>query len=68
MGKVVLKIGAAVWAQGILYFAVVQLVFLYWSDICVVTEEMPKVLESFQHWVARRITGITAHCMTGKEW
>ena len=55
-------------ARGILYKAVVQLVLLYESESWVVTGEMIKILESFHHQVARRITGMAAQRTIDGEW
>ena len=42
--RVLEKTGATVWARGIMYKAVVQLMLLYGSDIWVATGEMLKFL------------------------
>ena len=40
-----------------MYKELVQTVFMYRSDVWVVMEAMLMVIESLQHWVARRIEG-----------
>ena len=56
------------WAWGIMYKAVYQLVILYDSESWVGTGEMLKVLEGLHHRAARRITGMTVKCGEGREW
>ena len=58
-----LKTVSKVQACGIMYKEVAQSVILYGSGSWVVTGEMLKVLEGFQHRAARWIIGMTAtHC------
>ena len=57
-----------VWAQVILYKAVVQTILLYGRSIWVVTGAMLKLLEGFQHMLVRQIVGKTAQRMVGGEW
>ena len=60
VAKVMAKAGATVCAWVIMYKALVQTVFLYGSDIWVVTGLVLMVLESFRHRVARRIAKNTS--------
>ena len=60
--------GATLWARGIMYKSVPQPVLLYVSEIWLVTGAILKVLEWFHHWVARRVTGMTAKRVAGEEW
>ena len=55
MTKLLTKVGAEVWAQAMMYKAVVKMVFLYGSEMWVVTRAMLTVLEGFHHQVARKI-------------
>ena len=57
VAKVMAKLLEMVWAHGLLYKAAVQTVWLYWSNIWVVTWAMLKVLEVFHNWSSRRISG-----------
>ena len=68
VGKLVSKTGATFQARGILYKTVVQSVLLYGSESWVVTGEMIKMLEIFDHQVARRITGMAAQRNMDGEW
>ena len=51
--RVLAKMGATVWARGMMYKSLAQSVLLYGSDIWVVTGDMLKVLEVFRHRLAR---------------
>ena len=51
-----------------IYKAVVQSMFLYISEVWVVTGEMFKVREGFYHWTARGITGMTKKRGLCREW
>ena len=62
IARVLAKKGATVWVRWMIYKEVAQLVILYGSESWVVTGEMMKVLERFNHWLARQITGMTATC------
>ena len=66
--RVLERMVATVWAQGTMYKAVVKSVLLYESKSLVVTGEMLKVLTSFHHQSAHRITGMMEKCGTGSEW
>ena len=55
-------------ARGEIYKVAEQLVLLYGSKIWVVTGEILKVLEGFQHRAARRITGMSDKRGAGGEW
>ena len=59
MVKVTTKVREAVWEHVMIYKALVQMVFLYGSEIWVVTGVMLTVLEGFHHRVARQISGKT---------
>ena len=65
---VMAKTGETVWARGMMYKSVAQLVLLYGNYIWVVTGYMLKILEGFHHWAASRITGMMATCGSGREW
>ena len=60
VGKLVPNTGVTLLVWGILYKAVMQLVFLYRSGSQVVMGEMLKVIEAFHHWLARIIAGMMA--------
>ena len=62
------KIGETVRAREMMYKTVAQSVLLYVSEIWLVTGAILKVLEWFHHWVARRVTGMTAKRVAGEEW
>ena len=49
MVKVLMKMGATVWAWTMVYKVVFQMVLPYRREIFVVTEAMLKVMEGFQH-------------------
>ena len=55
-------------ARGAMYKVAEQSVILYGSKIWVVTGEILKVLEGFQHRAARRITGMSDKRGAGGEW
>ena len=57
--RVLKKTGATIQAWVMLYTAVVQTVKLYGRESWVVTYDILKVLEGFQHNVAQRIAGIS---------
>ena len=62
------KTGETVWACGMMYKVVAQLVILYGSEIWVVTGAILKALEGFHHRTARWITEITAARGAGVQW
>ena len=68
IARVLVKMGAMVRAQGMIYKAVDWLVLLYVSDSWVMTGAMLKVLEGFHHRAARRITGTKATRFSSGEW
>ena len=59
VAKVLVNVGVNVRAQEIVYNVVVQMMFIYGRNSWAVTYYMLKVLEGFQHNVARRIAGIS---------
>ena len=66
--RVLINMGSAVRAHGMMYKAVAQSLLLYGSDIWVVTGEMISILESFHHHAARQIMDMTETCGAGEEW
>ena len=54
--------------EWMLYKAIVQLVLPYGSKSWVLTGDMLRLLEGLNHRSSRRITGMTAHRMTSREW
>ena len=66
--KVLTNTGATLRAQGMLYKAVVQSVLLYGRNSWLMMEAMLKILEWLSHWLAIRITGMTARRTTSGEW
>ena len=67
-GYYMAKTGETVWACGMMYKVVAQLVILYGSEIWVVTGAILKALEGFHHRTARWITEITAARGAGVQW
>ena len=59
---------APVWARGMMYRAVSQLVLLYGSESWVVMGATLKVLEGFHHRASRLITGMAATRGAGRKW
>ena len=57
--------GASIRAKGLFYKTIVMSVLLYGSETWVVTDTMLKVLESFHHRAARRLTGRMARRIQG---
>jgi hypothetical protein len=57
IAKVLVRDNATPRVSGMFYKAVVQAILLYGSESWVITPAMIKVLDSFHHRVARRITG-----------
>ena len=68
IARVLKSIGETVRSWRAMYKEVTQLVMLYGSKIWVVTGEILKVLMAFHHWVARRITGMTAKREASLDW
>ena len=66
--RVLESTGATLRARGAMYKALAQLVLLYGSNSWVVMGEMLKVLTSFHHRLAQRITGMMTKGRTGGEW
>ena len=66
--RVLAKKGAMVWACGMVYKVMTQLVLLYFSESWLVTGVIPKVLWGFHNPEARHITGMLATCGAGREW
>ena len=56
--KMLVKTGSTVWAQGMMYKAVAQLVLLYGREIWVVMGETIKLPDGFHHRATRWITGM----------
>ena len=65
---VMMKAGAAVRSREIFYKALVQTVLFYDSDIWVITDFMMKVLEGFNHHIARSITMKTSLRIGAEIW
>ena len=60
VAKVLMKTGATVWAQSMVYKVGVQTVLIYGSDTWVVTDEMLEFLEEFHPRVDHQIAGMSA--------
>ena len=60
ISRVLMKTTETVRARGLMYKSVAQSVMMYSSDSWVVMGAMLKVLEGFQHWASRQITGMIA--------
>ena len=65
--KLVLKMGATLQSQVVVYKAVVQSVLLYDSESWVLTRAMLKVIEGFHHQVGKIIMGMKAQRMISRE-
>ena len=52
VAKVLMNMGATVRAWAMMYKSVVETVLIYGSDIWVLMDAIPKVLEGFHHRVA----------------
>ena len=59
MAKLLMRTGATVWVQKMLYKVVVRTVLIYGINIWVVTVAMLKFLEGYHHRVSRWIVGKT---------
>ena len=68
IARVLERTGVRMWARGSMYKAVVQSVLLYDRERWVVTGDMLKVLTTFHHRAAQRITGMTEKRGSGGEW
>ena len=68
MAKVLMKAGAAVRELVMMYKLVVRTIFLYRSEIWVVTGAMLMVTEGFRHRLARNIAGKTARNSGDGGW
>ena len=66
--KALTKMGATLRARGMIYKAVPHSVLMYNSESWVMTGEMLKLLEGFHLRMSRRTTGMTAKCVTDREW
>ena len=66
--KVLTKTGEIVWACGMLYKVILQMVILNRSGNWVVTGAMLKVLEGLHNILDRRIAGMTAWRVDDGEW
>ena len=66
--RVLEKTRETVWARGMMYKVVAQLVLLYGIEIWVTTGDMLKVLEGFHHREARRTMGMAKTHGAGGEW
>ena len=62
VAKVLMKTGATVWAQSMVYKVGVQTVLIYGSDSWVVTAVILEFLEEFHPRVAHRIA-----CMSARQ-
>ena len=67
LARILDKDGATFFAKGMFYRSVIQSVLLYGVETWTVTPAMMRVLESFHHRVARRISGMMAH-RVGDDW
>ena len=65
--KVLGNTGEPIKSRSMMYRAVFQVVFLYGSEIWVVTDMMMTVLEGFHNRIARRVEGMTALRRNGGE-
>ena len=68
VAKLVMKMGATVWALGVIYKAVLQMVLLYGIDIWVLKGSMLKALEVLYNRISRSITGNMDWHKAGGEW
>ena len=68
MVKLLTRTGATVQTLEMIYKAVEYMLLIYESDLWVVTVAMLKVLEGFQHPVARQIVGKKARRMVDRKW
>ena len=65
---VMVKLGVTLRSRLMFYKSVVQAVLFYGSEIWLITDSMMKVLEGFQHCIARRITGKTERRVREERW
>lgn len=68
VSRILEKEGASVRARGMFYKSIVQSILLFGSETWTVTGAMLKVLDSFHHRIARRITGKMARRSPDGEW
>jgi hypothetical protein len=68
VARVLVRDGASPAAMGMFYKGIVQAVLLYGCETWTLTTPMVKVLESFHHKVARRITGKMPTLLLSGEW
>ena len=68
ISKVQTKTGAIMRYRGMIFKTLAQTVLLYGSEFWVVTGVMLKVLESFYHWAAWQIAGMTDRCTEDRKW
>ena len=66
--KVLVTVGATVWAQAMMHKVVVQMVLLYGIESFVVMDAMPKVLEGYHHRVYWRIEGMKSQRFGEEGW
>ena len=65
LSRILVWEGASPKVSGFFYLAVVQSVLLFGSETWVWSESMRLTLRGFHHWVARRLTGLSAHRHNG---
>jgi Reverse transcriptase (RNA-dependent DNA polymerase) len=68
VARVLVRDGASPAAMGMFYKGIVQAVLLYGCETWTLTTPMVKVLKSFHHKVARRITGRMPTLLPSGEW
>ena len=68
MVKLLMKEGASVQTREIMYKVVIQMLFLYGSEIWVMTGDMLTVLEGFYNPVARIVREKTIQRDGGGRW
>ena len=68
VSRILEKEGASVRARGMFYKSIVQSILLFGSETWTVTGALLKVLNSFHHRIARRITGKLARRSPDGEW
>ena len=68
VSRVLVKVEDTVLSRAMLYKVVVQTVLFYGIESLVITYEMMKVLEGFNHLISRGITGKTAQSISEEGW
>ena len=68
LSQILIREGADPKVSGNFYKAVAQAVLLFGEETWVLTPRMERALDSFQHRVARRITGKQARRRTDGSW